>query len=155
MSPCPGQSRPYTFHIPPLQHHSLKGSFIPGAGVNAWVEALRAMRAWLIKCDDHIFSSSGPTLSILIIIAWKCSTALECTSVDPLQPHETQHLGWAGSAPSVSGAGWPKWTNTWDQTTAICKGQAKRRWTSEAAPKNCCFRLNKACTTHFKWLFVM
>lgn len=41
--------------------------------------------------------SSGPTLSILIILAWKYSTALECSSVDTPQPHETPYLSWAFS----------------------------------------------------------
>lgn len=154
MSPCPGQPRPCTLHIPSLQHHSLKGSFVPGARVDVWVGALRALCAWLIDCDDDIFWSSGPTLSILIIIVWECSTVLECTSVDLLQPRETPCLGWAFSTHSVWRAGWPSWTNTWDQITGTCKRQEEELWPSEMAPKSSPARLKQVYTTGFKKLFL-
>jgi len=54
--------------------------------------ALRALCAWLIYCNDHISWSFGPIHSILFIIVWECSTILECTSVDALQPRQTPHL---------------------------------------------------------------
>lgn len=66
----------HTSYLSP-QHHSLKGSFVPGTRGDAWVGALKALCPWLIDCYDHIFGSSGPTLSILIIIV---SNALECAA---------------------------------------------------------------------------
>lgn len=72
---CPAQTL-HTSHPPP-QHHSLKGSFVPGSRGNARVGALKALCARLTDCDDHTFRSSGPTLSILIIIV---SSALEGTA---------------------------------------------------------------------------
>lgn len=44
-----------TLHIPPLQHYSLKGSFIPRVRADAYLGALKALCAWLWGCDDHIF----------------------------------------------------------------------------------------------------
>lgn len=147
MSPCPGQPRPCTLHIPSLQHHSLKGSFVPGARVDVWVGAL-------IDWDDDMFWSSGPTLSILIITVWEWSTVLECTSVDLLQPCETPCLGWAFSTHSVWRAGWPSWTNTWDQITGTCKREEEELWPSEMAPKSSHARLKQVYTTGFKNLFL-
>lgn len=53
--PMPWPAQTLTLHIPPLQHHSLKGSFIPRARVDVYLGALKALCAWLWDCNDHIF----------------------------------------------------------------------------------------------------
>lgn len=135
----------HTSYLSP-QHHSLKGSFVPGTRGDAWVGALKALCPWLIDCYDHIFGSSGPTL-------------LSSSSLSPMpwnvpQPCETPSLGWTFSSVSVQGAEWPRWMNTWDQTTDTCKGQEEELWPSEVALKSSHVRLNQVYTTDFEGLFL-
>lgn len=74
--------------IPWRGHLFQKQEFMHGLG--RWEPCVHCL--WTV-----MIWSSGPTLSILIIIIWKHSPTLECSSVATPQPHETPYLGWAFS----------------------------------------------------------
>lgn len=72
--------------IPWRGHLFQKQEFMHGLG--RWEPCVYCLQSAMIW-------SLGPTLSILIIIVWKHSTALECSSVDTAQSHEMPYLSWA------------------------------------------------------------
>lgn len=133
-----------------LQHHSLKWSFVPGAGVDAWVRVCRAMCACLIKCDDHMFSSSGPTLlssSSLYGNAplpwnaprWTCCYHMRHHAWTKLAPSEEQD-GQSGQIPETKSS----------HLEEEGKSSLKFR---DCSRKPLC-QVNKVCTVCFKGLFL-